>query len=116
MTNTLLLEDEIPAEDVFQVGVGVKVDGLSPDSPLCKELGLLLVAQGEEESVVQSIREVVGLPKEFQVRVELLEPTIGDQKPIVIDPSDFLDLTIRAQDCVECSAYSWAKGCSSWPW
>lgn len=116
MADLIVLEKQVPTEDILQVEIGVKVDGFPLDSPLCRELGLLLVAHGREEDVIQRIREVVGLPEEFQVHIALAEPTLVEEKPVVLDPPDLSDLTIRAQDCVECSAYSWSKGCSSWPW
>lgn len=102
-----------PVDDVdtLSVELQVRVNELAPEAVASQQMGQLILERCNEGNLSQQIRQRLGLPQEFEVRVALAEPTAA--APQAVAPPDFETL---AQDCVEGTQYSWSKGCSSWPW
>jgi len=101
-------------DDELLFELSVQVNEAGPDAPVSRTIADLIVQERGATFGAQA-REVLELPEEFRVRLEPWEPHIPApmDAPVVRRAPE---IEPKAQDCEECTAYSWSKGCSSWPW
>lgn len=104
---------ESSTEDCINVQIEVQLNGLPPSAPICRTLAQLILESSQYENFASDVQKLLELPNEFKVNLYLVKPGATDDKPVVLEPPEFKE---HAQDCPECTAYSWEKGCSSWPW
>ena len=100
-------------EDCVNVQIEVMLNDLPSGDPVCRRLAQLILESSQYENFTSDVQALLDLPKEFRVNLYLVKPGEVEERPVMVEPPE---LTVKAQDCPECTAYSWEKGCSSWPW
>ncbi len=91
----------------------VELSGAAQDLATGRRLAHVLAENCDDDGFKDEVRQLLELPGEFDIRF-----VPAASLPSVRDPqvADSPKIDIHAQYCPECTAYSWSKGCDSWPW